>query len=76
MYSNSLNSSVAWYWRALFIVVLVCYGERACDVSKHVVAGGVIVIQGVEDSPIVRAYIEYDEVVVSVVPYTAYEWCV
>ena len=52
-------------------MLMVCYGERACDVSKHVVAGGVIVIQGVEDSPKVRAYVEYDEVVVSVVPYPA-----
>ena len=51
--------------------MLVCCGERACYVSKHVVAGGVIVIQGVEDSPVVGAYIEYDEVVVTVVPYTA-----
>ena len=57
-------------------MVLVCYGKRACYVSKHVVAGGEIVVQGVEESPIVRAYIEYDEVVVPVVPYTAYEWCV
>ena len=71
MYSNSLDSSVAWFWGALFGMLLGCYGERACDVSKHVVAGGVIVIQGVEDSPKVRAYVEYDEVVVSVVPYTA-----
>ncbi len=76
MYSYSLDSPVAWYWGALFGMVLVCYVYNARDVGNNVVVGGVIVIQGVKDSPIVRAYVEDYEVDVSVVPYPANGRCV
>jgi hypothetical protein len=36
-YSNSLNTSVAWYWRALFIVVCRCWDVKVSALTTLVI---------------------------------------